>query len=367
MRLGMAISNLSAHGGLQRDCISVARHLVAAGHDVTILTTEIRGAATDPGCNVHLVKSRVPTNPGRDIALGKTLLSRRRDFDRIVGFNKLPVLDIYYSGDRSYAAVKTGFWRPFSPRYRAQMQLEQACFEPRSRTSLIMLTAHQQNEYQRVWDTPDSRFRRISPNLDPARRLPGLRTDGTRQRLRSELGIREEAPVWLSIGSSAWVKGFDRVAAALAAHPKTIWLVCGIVPNSDMARWLQAKIAARDRQRVIFAGIRSDVSEMMAAADILLHPARIETTGTVILEALANGLPVIASETCGFAAFVEQADAGAVLKGTYQHGNLMDALAVAQSAGQLAAWSAGGARFGANPTLSNGHSEAAKLFAGDLW
>ncbi|TIW07056.1 MAG: glycosyltransferase, partial [Mesorhizobium sp.] len=45
----------------------------------------------------------------------------------------------------------------------------------------------------------------------------------------------------------------------------------------------------------------------------MLHPARLENTGTVILEALANGLPVIASAACGYAKYVEASGAGLVV------------------------------------------------------
>ncbi|MES0094656.1 glycosyltransferase family 4 protein [Mesorhizobium sp. M0030] len=367
MRFGIAISNLSTFGGLQRDCLSIARNIVAAGHEVTILTTEIRGSIADPGCSIQIVEANNRTNPGRDIALGAALKAHRQGFDRIIGFNKLPMLDIYYSGDRSYAKIKTGAWRPFSPRHRTQMRLEQLCFSPSSRTSLIMLTERQQNEYQSVWKTPESRFRRISPNLDPARRMPHLRTDGTRERIRAELGIAPNSKVWLSIGSSAWVKGFDRVAAALEAFPDSVWVVVGVVPVSGMGSRLIQKVTIHARGRTKIIGIRDDIPAVMAAADLLIHPARIETTGTVIVEALANALPVITTDTCGFAPLVEKADAGVVIAGAYSFRALVEAIAMARAPGQQPAWSSHAKAFGGDPSLSDGHEEAARLFVGELW
>ncbi|WP_292170459.1 glycosyltransferase family 4 protein [Mesorhizobium sp.] len=366
MRFGMAISNLSSFGGLQRDCLSIARHVAAAGHDVTILTTEIRGAI-DPGCQVRIVKTTNPTNPGRDVALGAALAAQRRDFDRIVGFNKLPMLDIYYSGDRSYAKVKQGAWRTFSPRFRTQMQLEQGCFAPGARTSLIMLSERQQGEYQSIWKTPDGRFRRISPNLDPARRMPHLRSDGTRERMRAELGIGAGAETWLSIGWAAWVKGFDRVARALEAFPDCVWLVAGIAAGTPMAGHVLRGVPRQLRGNIRFLGFRDDIPAIMAAADLLVHPARIETTGTVIVEALANGLPVILTETCGFAHLVEKADAGLVIPGACSRRDLIAAISRGKAPGRLQSWSSNARIFGADPALSRGHEEAARLVAGELW
>jgi len=52
-------------------------------------------------------------------------------------------------------------------------------------------------------------------------------------------------------------------------------------------------------RRVRFLGIRKDVPRLMAACDALVHPARIEGFGLVLAEALAAGLPVIASNVQG--------------------------------------------------------------------
>ncbi|ESX91332.1 hypothetical protein X756_03305 [Mesorhizobium sp. LSHC412B00] len=105
----------------------------------------------------------------------------------------------------------------------------------------------------------------------------------------------------------------------------------------------------------------------MAAADLLIHPARIETTGTVIVEALANALPVITTDTCGFAPLVEKADAGVVIAGAYSFRALVEAIAMARAPGQQAAWSSHAKAFGGDPSLSDGHEEAARLFVGELW
>ena len=45
-------------------------------------------------------------------------------------------------------------------------------------------------------------------------------------------------------------------------------------------------------------------------ADLLIHPAYNENTGTVLLEALVAGLPVLVSAVCGYAHYIAEADAG---------------------------------------------------------
>jgi UDP-glucose:(heptosyl)LPS alpha-1,3-glucosyltransferase len=60
-------------------------------------------------------------------------------------------------------------------------------------------------------------------------------------------------------------------------------------------------------------GGRDDVSQLLWAADLLLHPAYSENTGTVLLEGMVAGLPVIASGVCGYAHYIEEQQLGAVL------------------------------------------------------
>ncbi|MGB0776294.1 MAG: glycosyltransferase, partial [Akkermansiaceae bacterium] len=60
-----------------------------------------------------------------------------------------------------------------------------------------------------------------------------------------------------------------------------------------------------------FAGARDDVDEWMLAADMLIHPARMEAAGMVLTEALVQGLPVLCTENCGYAKHI--ADAGSVV------------------------------------------------------
>jgi len=63
---------------------------------------------------------------------------------------------------------------------------------------------------------------------------------------------------------------------------------------------------------VQFFGGRDDIPQFLLGADLLLHPARKENTGTVILEAMAAGLPILVAGECGYAKHVNNARAGLV-------------------------------------------------------
>ena len=61
---------------------------------------------------------------------------------------------------------------------------------------------------------------------------------------------------------------------------------------------------------VRFLGGRADVDRFYDAADFLLHPAYSESAGKVLLEALTHGLPVLTTDTCGYAPHILKAKRG---------------------------------------------------------
>jgi UDP-glucose:(heptosyl)LPS alpha-1,3-glucosyltransferase len=79
-------------------------------------------------------------------------------------------------------------------------------------------------------------------------------------------------------------------------------------------------------ERCILAGGRADVADLMLGADVLVHPARSELAGIVLIEAMTAGLPVLVTEVCGYASHVQQAIAGMVLKSPYNQTELNMAL-----------------------------------------
>ena len=99
----------------------------------------------------------------------------------------------------------------------------------------------------------------------------------------------------------------------------------------------------------------------MAAADLFVHPARYDTTGTVIFESIANGLPVVTTSACGYAKHVSAADAGLVLQEPFRQRTLIAALETAGSPDCLAHWSRSGAEYGKQRSLYEGRERATEL------
>ena len=361
MRIAFGIVRLFPEGGLQRDCMQLARILLDRGHEVRIFTSR-RDGFLNPALEISVLPSRGLTNHMTDWKFAGAFHSAAHGhFDRVVGFNKLLGLDVLYCADPPFVTRTRGPLRAL-PRHRVQVRLEAASFAPESHTQIIVLAPQLADTYAQSWNTPPERFTILPPGINPDRRQPHLREPQNRQVARAALDISPDRRVWLWIGVQPYKKGLDRVVAALEHEPQTLLLTAGVGARSNDARRalaLASRVGAADRIR--FLSHREDVAALMAAADVLVHPARQETTGQVVLEAVVNGLPAIVSEICGFAEHVRAADAGIVLSEPFAHGDLVRALTRLRDPNVSDSYSRNGIAYGSNPKLFSGLSTAADL------
>jgi UDP-glucose:(heptosyl)LPS alpha-1,3-glucosyltransferase len=219
MRVALGIVSYFATGGLQRDCVRVARRLIEQGHEVTIFTSRTDGSQPLDLKMVVLPNPAI-TNHGRNAIFARHFQRAASGaFDRIAGFDKLPGLDVLYCADECLARRIVNLGRFFWPRYRALLRLEEACFGRGRPTRIVLLSKEQLASYRIAWDTEPARVTLISPTIDKRRRQPELRDDGTRERVRAEIGATAKDWLWLSIGSYMHTKGMDRTLDALGRFP----------------------------------------------------------------------------------------------------------------------------------------------------
>lgn len=136
--------------------------------------------------------------------------------------------------------------------------------------------------------------------------------------VRAELGLPDDA---LVIGAVAqlvpWKRQdlFIEAAAHIIAHvPRAWFLIVGADLFGEHAgyvaelRELAASLSLGER--AVFTGFREDIASVMAAMDLLLHPATDEPLGRVVMEAMSLGVPCIAADACGPAEIIEDGVSG---------------------------------------------------------
>lgn len=125
--------------------------------------------------------------------------------------------------------------------------------------------------------------------------------------LHRQLGLPETAPLVGTIGQISLRKGQDvlvRAAAAIASRTDMHWLIIGVrFSEKDESRRFEAALhdAAKGPLfgRLHFLGTRADIPLILNELTLLVHAARQEPLGRVLLEAAASGVAVIATDVGG--------------------------------------------------------------------
>ncbi len=362
MNLALGIFRLQPAGGLERHALRIAGVLAERGHAVTLYTTE-GSDAVPPNVKVSRLPNQARTNHGGMDEFGKRFADAAKTADLRVGFQRLPGLDVLFCADWCYLDREHPVWAPLLPRYRTLTRLERACFDPSSQTKIIALSAPQLNAYVRAHGTQADRTVVLPPTIDSGHRVTEPVHATKRAAARASLGLSNDATVWLWIGLQPLVKGLDRTLDALAKQPNAALLVCGTdKSNRKTAALLAQAERAGCRHRIPLIGMAPEwqLKTAFAAADFLAHPARLDVTATVILEAMANGLPVVTTANCGFAPHVVAAKAGLVIPVPFQQQAFEAALSEAAAA-PLETWSRNAIAYCANPRLYSGIEHACNL------
>lgn len=317
MELALALYRFTPFGGLERNCLELARAACGRGHRVTVYTRSWEGERP-AGIEIHELPVRAWTNAGRDRAFadGLAVELARGGHDVVVGFNRLPGLDVFYAADPCIAATQGRPPGLARANRRQRAAWERALAAPGVGTELLLLCERERERYREHHGTEAERLHVLPPGLRAEFLAEGPESA---PELRAELGLPPEALVVLALGSDFARKGLDRTLEALAELPRelgerTRLLVVGAGRPARFRR--RARALGLDG-RVRFAGGRADVLGCYRAADLLVHPAREENTGTVLLEALSQGVPVVCSSACGFAPEVAGARAGRVLESPF--------------------------------------------------
>ena len=155
--------------------------------------------------------------------------------------------------------------------------------------------------------------------VDPIEFCPRDRTG----RLHDELGLPPGAPLILTIGQIGIRKGLDVLLDAAAEvqrrHPQTHWLIVGRRHSrKDEAVTFEHELHQQAAQpelagHVHFLDERSDVPILLNEATLIVHAARQEPLGRVLLEAAASGCAIVATEVGGTAEIFPAGLAAAVL------------------------------------------------------
>jgi len=372
MQLAFVLYKYFPFGGLQRDFMRIALECQQRGHQIRVYSLFWEGDIP-PGFEVVMVPVNALFNHRRYARFSAWVKDdlAKRPVARLIGFNKMPDLDVYYAADGCYehkAQNQRHSLYRFWGRYRHFAEYERAVFARGAKAEILMLSEAEQPLFIRYYDTPLERFHLLPPGIALDRRAPANAAE-IRAEFRREFELADDDLLLVQIGSGFKTKGLDRSLKALAALPAVLKERTRLfVIGQDDPTPFQAQSASLGLgERVQFLMGRSDIPRFLLGADLLIHPAYNENAGMVLLEALVAGVPVLVSAACGYAHYIAEADCGLVLDAPFEQSQLNRYLErmLSDQAARLA-WSQHGLTYAETADLYSMPQRAADVILGEL-
>jgi glycosyltransferase involved in cell wall biosynthesis len=162
------------------------------------------------------------------------------------------------------------------------------------------------------WGVPPGKVTCVRSALD----LTPYERETDPEGFRKQRGIPLDAPLVVTMAQLIHRKGYrvllEAIPRILQRVPDARFLFCG--EGADRPA-LEALVAEKNlRQHVQFTGFVSDIPTLLAAADVVAHPALREGLGIAILEAMGMGKPVVASAVGGIPEVIAPPDTGFLIE-----------------------------------------------------
>lgn len=349
-------------GGLQEDCLATAFAMTERGHKVHIFTRSWKGEKPT-NIEAHILGKQGWSNTARNQYFFKTLQAEisKYSLDGIVAFNRIPKADIYFAADPCFKEQKKDlcWWQKLGKRYRYYASLEASVFS-NSPPETLVLTERAIGAFHQHYGTSKELFHLLPPGVKRNTQSSSEAAEN-HSILRKELGTADSTVVALFVGSGFRVKGLDRALKAIQSIQQLkLEIEFWVVGNGKVSEY--QSLVANAGVKVRFMGGRADISRFYDAADFLLHPAYSESAGKVLLEALTHGLPVLTTDTCGYAPHILKAKAGAVIESPFSQQTLNQSVySFIQNKDKRQQMSKNGLAYAANEDLYTCHQAAAEI------
>jgi glycosyltransferase involved in cell wall biosynthesis len=306
-------------GGTEMALLRLLQHLDRRRYDLRVaclrgepvLAPEFEAA----GFPVATIGARGPVDPA---ALWRLTRLVRRDRIDLV-HTQMDIADYYgacagrLGGARAVVATKQNAddfrWRRTWKRYPF-LVLERIAYEAADAT--IVVSEGLARFLGAAEHLPRRRMVIIGNGVDPgfAARAPG------REAARAAIGVERFAPVIGTVGRLAPQKGQVHLLRAfrglIAGHPGAVLAIAGEGPERVALESEARALGIADR--VLFLGQRRDVPAVLAAFDLFVLPSLWEGLPQALLEAMASGLPVVASAAVGVEDVVTDGVTGLVVQ-----------------------------------------------------
>jgi UDP-glucose:(heptosyl)LPS alpha-1,3-glucosyltransferase len=352
MRIALVYPECHRRGGVERVVWEAARFL-ASRHDVTLVCR--RGGAEGLPSSVSIVGVPVPRVPAPLApaafrwSAARALPAVRADVTVSFGFD-CPAVDVLVLGSVHAAWLGHGQpvrWRGLVvpagvrrvlPRHQTRLLLERLTLRSGGRGTIVAVSDNVADDVVRLYGVAREGIVVLPNGFDPEQCSPERRSE-LRPEARRHAGVDDSGPCVVMVANEWHRKGLGVLVDALGRLrdlSPSLALVGRMAPTQYEDRIRAAGLA----DRVHYLGPMDDVAEAYAVGDLFVLPTQYEAFGTVIVEALACGLPVVTTALAGASMTVQPGVNGLLQQDPNDGDELERLLREAMTGGALSRWSA---------------------------
>ena len=320
MKIAIVRQRYNPYGGAERFVERALGGLVNEGAEVTLITRSWQGAEQREGYR------QVLCDPPKGLFAGRTARDRRfarcaqeamlsGGYDITQSHERIPGCMIFRAGDGVHAAwldhlrrVRGPLGRfglALNPYHRHILAAEREMFAHPNLRAVICNSRLVRDEIVRYYGVDQAKLSLIYNGIDLQAFHPGL-ADEHRRALREQFAIAQDAPLFLFVGNGFERKGVPQLLRAFSRMQRCdAWL---LLVGGDRKLAAAQQLARRlgIDERVRFAGAQQDVKPFYGAADAFALPTLYDPFPNAALEALACGLPLLVSSSCGTAELISE-------------------------------------------------------------
>jgi len=320
VRLALVRQQYTPFGGAERFVDRALGALRNRGVDVAIIARKWKGINGPQviECNPAYF-GRTWRDAGFARAVRKIIAAGH--FDLVQSHERIPGCHIYRAGDGVHAtwlelrdrargagarlATRLSLW------HRYTLAAEASVFGHPDLKAVICNSRMVRDDIAGRFAVPADKLKVIYNGVDLESFHPDLQARH-RAWVRADLGIGAEAPVILFVGSGFERKGVPTLLQAMAAMQRrdAVLLVVGHDKKLKQMRTMAAKRGLAGR--ALFLGGRPDLRSYLGTADCFCLPTLYDPMPNAAIEALACGLPVVTTTTCGAAELIRPGENGFV-------------------------------------------------------
>ena len=328
MRIALIRQTYRPDGGAERFVMRAAEALGTQGVDMVLVARNWPGDVA--GLRVARCNPWYAGTLWRDISFARCACRTvpTLQADLVQAHERIPCCDVFRAGDgthREWLAQRRRTMGPWgrlrlrlNPRHAYTLWMERRTLTSPRLKAVICGSRMIRDEIAGHFPIDPEKLVVLYNGVDCTRFHPRARE--VRAAVRAGLGVAKSTTLFVLVGSGFNRKGVRIAIEALALLSQSD---TGLVVVGRDKRWPRyMRLAARlgVEKRVFFVGAQTDPLPYYGAADALILPALYDPSPNVILEAMACGLPVIASRQCGSAELITEGVSGFVCDALDQTG-----------------------------------------------